>query len=212
MPIPPDLPLWLSLILAALLLGGSLCAFIGALGLACFRNFYDRLHFPGLSSTLGAAAILAACALYSSYLAGALILGDALILFFISVAAPISLMILTRAAAMRDFTKSWRDHSPNMFWQLAHDPITDETDAEADKQLKREDARLERKDEREETHAAQAAAAQAKAEAAINAAAAGPEEAEDMARTAAAQSGESEAGSDNAAAPAATAKAASAAK
>jgi len=119
---PADLPLWLSILLAVLLIGGGLFAFIGALGLVCFRNFYDRLHFPGLTSTLAAGAILAACIVYSSYCAGALILGDALILFFINLAATISLMMLTRAAAMRDFSKRWRDHSANILTELAHEP------------------------------------------------------------------------------------------
>lgn len=137
----PDLPLGLSLLVAALLLLGGGFTFIGALGLACFRNFYDRLHMPTLGTTFGAIAVLLASALYSSYSAGHIILRDGLILFFLSLAAPISTMMLARAAAMRDFTQNWHDSSDNMFWQLAQTEniITDETDAEVKAALEQQE-------------------------------------------------------------------------
>lgn len=165
----PELPLWLSITLAALLLIGSAFVFIGAMGLACFRNFYERLHMPTLGATMGAAAILAAAALYSSYRAGEPALRYALILFFLSLAAPISLMMLSRAAAMRDFTKSWRDDSDNMFWQLAHDKETRETDEDVEKEIER---KVERAESAENAEAAAAAQAEDIAETAEFAAAA----------------------------------------
>jgi|GEM_PF-255099 len=105
-PIAPEaaaLPFWLSIIIAALLIIGSLAVFIGALGLVSFRNFYDRLHMPGLGATAGAAAILLAGAIYASYQHHSLQFRFALILLFLTIAAPIVLMMLARAAAMRDF-------------------------------------------------------------------------------------------------------------
>lgn len=158
MPTPPELPLWLSIALAVFLLAGSLFTFIGAFGLASFRNFYDRLHMPSLATTIGAACLLTATALYSSYRAGAPVLRDALILFFLSLAAPLSLMMLSRAAAMRDFTKSWRDTSDNMFWRLAReDKETTQTDEEVEAESARQTAAAEKAEEREQRQAITAA-------------------------------------------------------
>jgi len=127
----PELPLVLSLLIVFFLLLGSLFIFIGALGLACFRNFYDRLHMPALGTTIGATAVLFSTSLYISYIEGHIIGRDILIIFFLALAAPINGMMLARAAAMRDLTQNWHDPSDNMFHQL----VTDETD----KQIEQED-------------------------------------------------------------------------
>lgn len=46
-----------------LLLVGSAFALIGAIGLLRFPDFYTRVHSVGVSDTMGAALILAGCAL-----------------------------------------------------------------------------------------------------------------------------------------------------
>ncbi|KAA6404594.1 monovalent cation/H(+) antiporter subunit G [Candidatus Tokpelaia sp.] len=126
----PELPLILSLLIVFFLLLGSLFTFIGALGLACFRNFYDRLHMPALGTTIGVTAVLLGTSLYISYIEGHIIGRDILIIFFLAFAAPINGMMLARAAAMRDFTQNWHDPSDNMFHRL----VTDETDTQLEQE------------------------------------------------------------------------------
>lgn len=49
-----QLPFWLELSVAALLLLGSLFALIGAIGLLRLKDFFQRMHPPALASTIGA--------------------------------------------------------------------------------------------------------------------------------------------------------------
>ena len=128
----PELPLPLTLLIVFLLLSGSVLTFIGALGLVCFRNFYDRLHMPALGTTLGMASILLGTCFYTSYLAGHLILRDIMLIFFLSLSAPITLMMLARPAAMRDLTQNWHDASETIFHRL----VTNKTDEQTEREEK----------------------------------------------------------------------------
>ena len=49
-----QLPLWVEAVVAALLVGSSLFALSGALGLLRLKDFFQRMHPPALASTLGA--------------------------------------------------------------------------------------------------------------------------------------------------------------
>ena len=50
----PVLPLWLEIIVAALVLGGALLALLGAVGLLRLRTFFERVHAPSVIATLAA--------------------------------------------------------------------------------------------------------------------------------------------------------------
>ncbi len=50
-----------------LLAAGSVFAIIGGLGLVRFPDFYSRIHAVGVTDTLGAGLILAACAVEAGF-------------------------------------------------------------------------------------------------------------------------------------------------
>jgi multicomponent K+:H+ antiporter subunit G len=95
----PDLPAFLT---AALLVGGAAITLIGSLGLLRLRSFYERVHAPTLGTTLGTACIAIASMIYFSVLGTRPVLHELLIIVFVTVTTPISLMVLVRAAVFRD--------------------------------------------------------------------------------------------------------------
>lgn len=97
-----DLPLWLALPVALLLLAGSGLALVGSIGLMRLRGFYDRVHAPAVVSTLGIGCVLLASMLYFSVLQTRFVLHELLIIVFVVVTTPVTLMLLTRAALYRD--------------------------------------------------------------------------------------------------------------
>ncbi|NKE43772.1 cation:proton antiporter [Roseomonas frigidaquae] len=97
-----DLPLWLALPVALLLLAGAGLALVGSIGLMRLRGFYDRVHAPAVVSTLGIGCVLLASMLYFSVLQTRFVLHELLIIVFVVVTTPVTLMLLTRAALYRD--------------------------------------------------------------------------------------------------------------
>jgi multicomponent K+:H+ antiporter subunit G len=85
-----------------LLIGGAAITLTGSLGLVRFQRFYERVHAPTLGTTLGSACIALASMIYFSALGSRLVLHELLIIVFVIVTTPISLMILVRAAVFRD--------------------------------------------------------------------------------------------------------------
>lgn len=96
------LPAWAALLVAALVLGGALFAFIGAIGLLRLQNFYRRVHAPTLSTTFGTFLMLAGSITCFSVGRGRLIFDEILIGVFLTLTTPITLMLLVRAALARD--------------------------------------------------------------------------------------------------------------
>ena len=86
----------------ALLIGGSAITLIGSLGLLRLRSFYERVHAPTLGTTLGTTCIAVASMIYFSALGSRPILHELLIIAFVTVTMPISLMVLVRAAVFRN--------------------------------------------------------------------------------------------------------------
>jgi multicomponent K+:H+ antiporter subunit G len=97
-----ELPAWAALVTAVLLFIGAAVALIGALGLLRLKSFYDRVHAPTLGTTLGAGCIVLASMIYFSVLETRLVLHEILIAIFITITTPVTLMILVRAAMLRD--------------------------------------------------------------------------------------------------------------
>lgn len=97
-----DLPLWAAIPVALLLLFGSGLTLVGSVGLIRLRGFYARVHAPTLGTTLGIGSILLASMLYFSVLQTRFVLHEILILVFIVLTTPVTLMLLTRAALYRD--------------------------------------------------------------------------------------------------------------
>jgi multicomponent K+:H+ antiporter subunit G len=85
-----------------LLIGGAAITLIGSLGLLRLRSFYERVHAPTLGTTLGATCIAFASMIYFSALGARPVLHEMLIIVFVTVTTPISLMVLVRAAVFRN--------------------------------------------------------------------------------------------------------------
>ncbi|MGO4573310.1 monovalent cation/H(+) antiporter subunit G [Microvirga sp. 2TAF3] len=104
-----DLPAWAALLTALLVLLGSIVTLIGSLGLLRLRNFYARVHAPTLGTTLGTASILAGSALFFSVIEARPVVHEILIITFVTLTTPATLMLLVRAALYRDRTEGSRD-------------------------------------------------------------------------------------------------------
>lgn len=97
-----NLPLWVALPAALLVVVGSTLTLLGTLGLVTLKSFYDRLHAPTLGTSWGTAAILLASMLVFGWSEGRLVLHEVVIGVFVMVTTPVTLMLLGRAALYRD--------------------------------------------------------------------------------------------------------------
>lgn len=95
------LPVWASLPAALLLILGGLCTAVGSLGLARLGTFFQRMHGPSMGNTLGTGCVLIASILVSSALANRPVVHEILITVFIVITAPMTAMLLMRAAVHR---------------------------------------------------------------------------------------------------------------
>ena len=95
------LPAWAALPAALLLILGGLCSAIGALGLARLGTFFQRMHGPSMGNTLGTGCVLFASMLVSTALANRPVVHEILITVLIVITAPMTSMLLMRAAVHR---------------------------------------------------------------------------------------------------------------
>ncbi|SJN14470.1 Na(+) H(+) antiporter subunit G [Halomonas citrativorans] len=105
-----SLPLWASLPITLLLLLGSAIVLIGALGLVRLPHFFQRIHGPAITITLGTGSILIASMIYFSALQSRLVIHELLITVFVMLTAPVVAMLLMRTAVYRDLRA--RDRRP----------------------------------------------------------------------------------------------------
>lgn len=96
-----DVPLWAALPAAALLICGGLLTLVGSLGLLRLDSFFARIHAPTMGGTLGAGCVLLASMLVSTALAQRPVIHELLITLFILITAPVTTMLLMRAALLR---------------------------------------------------------------------------------------------------------------
>jgi multicomponent K+:H+ antiporter subunit G len=96
------LPAWATVIVAALLFIGASIILIGALGLLRLRTFYQRIHGPAITITLGAGCILLASMVYFTVSQSRLVVHEVIITGFLLMTAPVVSMLIMRAAVYRD--------------------------------------------------------------------------------------------------------------
>jgi multicomponent K+:H+ antiporter subunit G len=96
-----SLPAWVSVIATVLLVVGGLCTVLGSLGLLRLRSFEARMHGPSMGNTLGLGCVLLASMLLSSMVTGKAVIHEILITLFVVTTAPITAMLLMRAAVRR---------------------------------------------------------------------------------------------------------------
>jgi multicomponent K+:H+ antiporter subunit G len=97
-----NLPVWLDVLLAGLVVLGTAFALVGSWGLAKLGSFLKRLHGPTKATTLGVGCVLIASALFFSVARGALSLHEFLITLFLFLTAPVSAHLLIKAALRVD--------------------------------------------------------------------------------------------------------------
>ncbi|WP_296200201.1 monovalent cation/H(+) antiporter subunit G [uncultured Hyphomicrobium sp.] len=105
------MPDWVAVLTAILVLLGSILTLIGTIGLLRFNSFYARVHAPTLGTTLGVGCVLIASILYFSVLQSRPVFHEVLIMIFVTVTTPITLMLLVKAALHRD-RDAGKDHVP----------------------------------------------------------------------------------------------------
>jgi multicomponent K+:H+ antiporter subunit G len=98
----PDLPAWAALAVGCLILLGSAVTLIGSLGLLRLETFYERVHAPTLGTTLGTWFIVLGSMVCFSVLQARPVLHEVLIAVFVTLTAPVTLMLLVQAALYRD--------------------------------------------------------------------------------------------------------------
>ncbi len=96
------MPAWAALIGSLLLFLGGIIIFVGALGLMRLPNFYQRIHGPAITITLGTGCVLLASMLYFTVTQSRLVLHELAISAFILMTAPVVAMLIMRAAVYRD--------------------------------------------------------------------------------------------------------------
>lgn len=106
-----NLPLWLAIPVALFLILGGIIIVIGALGLLRLPNFYQRIHGPAVTITLGAGSILIASMLFFSGLQSRPVIHELLITLFILMTAPVTAMLIMRAAVYRDLRAGKVDYT-----------------------------------------------------------------------------------------------------
>ncbi|MFT4193848.1 monovalent cation/H(+) antiporter subunit G [Ottowia sp.] len=96
-----DMPLWAEIAIAALLLISAVTALASAVGLVRLSDFFSRMHMPALTATLGVWCATNAAVLYFSQQEGGLHIYYWLVAIFMTVTAPVTTALLTRAALFR---------------------------------------------------------------------------------------------------------------
>lgn len=98
----PDFPAWAALLVALLLVAGSLLALIGSFGLLRLPDIYARMHAPTMGATLGLYCILAALAVTASVAAHRPLLQPLVIAVFMVLTSPVTAVLLMQAGLYRD--------------------------------------------------------------------------------------------------------------
>jgi len=92
---------WSEVVVAVLLLASGGLVLTAALGLARLPDFFLRMHAPSLASTLGAWTVTLASIVHFTAHEGALSLHAWLIIIVLSITAPVTTIMLARAALFR---------------------------------------------------------------------------------------------------------------
>lgn len=97
----PTLPLWAEILVAFFALGGGIISLLGASGLVRLPTFFSRLHAPALITTAGIWCLMLATITYFSVQTGKPALNILLLGLFIAITAPVTTILLMRAALFR---------------------------------------------------------------------------------------------------------------
>ncbi|MFL6580549.1 MAG: Na+/H+ antiporter subunit G [Burkholderiales bacterium] len=94
-------PLWVEAITGLLLVASGLFSLTGAVGLIRLKDFFRRMHPATLAYTLGAWCVTLASIVFFSALEARLSLHVWVIIILLAITAPITTILLARAALFR---------------------------------------------------------------------------------------------------------------
>ena len=97
-----ELPVWVAVLVAVLVVVGAGATLLGTIGLVRFRSFYERVHAPTLGTSGGTGCVVLASVVMFSFMGTRPVFNDLLIFVFLTVTTPVTLMLLARAALYRD--------------------------------------------------------------------------------------------------------------
>ena len=92
---------WSELLVALLLLASGIVVLLAALGLVRLPDFFLRMHAPALASTLAAWIVTLASIVHFSSRGGGVALHTWLIIIVLAITAPVTTIVLARAALFR---------------------------------------------------------------------------------------------------------------
>lgn len=95
------LPLWLDIVISAVVLCGAIIAFVGSLGLLRLKTYFERVHAPSIIATMGCWCVMHGALVYFSVQEGVLALHVLLIALFVAITVPVTSIFLMRAALFR---------------------------------------------------------------------------------------------------------------
>ncbi len=98
---PATLPLWLEIIVAALLLLSAALSLAAAWGLVRLQNFFQRMHPLALVYVGASWCVTFASIIYFSVLGGGPQLHVWIIIILLSITVPVTTVLLSRAALFR---------------------------------------------------------------------------------------------------------------
>jgi len=96
-----DIPFWLAIPAAILLVLGGFIALTGSLGLIRLPTFYTRIHAPTLGNTLGVFCICVASMLVTSWLEQRVVVHQLLVTILLVITSPLTAILLMRSAIRR---------------------------------------------------------------------------------------------------------------
>ena len=96
-----DLPVWADLLIGGLLILSGLLSLTGALGMVRIREFFTRIHPLALGSTLAIWCLGAALVLFFSLTYETLVLRAWLVVVFMAITVPVTVVLLARATLFR---------------------------------------------------------------------------------------------------------------
>lgn len=106
-----DIPAWAAILVIFFLLLGSFIIVVGTLGLVRLGDFYQRIHGPAITITLGTGSVLIASMILFSSTRERLVIHELLITAFVFLTAPLGAMMMMRAAVYRGRRQQQRDES-----------------------------------------------------------------------------------------------------
>lgn len=106
--LPDTIPLWAGIPIVFFLLIGGFVIVVGTLGLLRLRNFYQRIHGPAITITLGTGCVLIASMILFSSTQQRFVVHELLITLLVFMTAPLAAMMIMRAAVYRGLRKKQR--------------------------------------------------------------------------------------------------------